>query len=342
MLRAPPRSHSRPEPPASPAPWSSTLPERRRRSCGPGRSSGSSNSIPVAGLLAPGASYTGSLSGTNAAAFEDTDGNALAGDGGTAGTNYPIAFASPTSATADTVNAPYLARGFDQPVNIPANTNDGLPIGITVPGGGTPVTAAAFDVIYNPALLTVTGGAIVAGGFTGSVTVTAPGIAAVTLSGGTLAAGTTTTVADLNATVPTTAPYKDKEVLDIQDISLNGGAAPGQDGSAVHVAAFMGDATGDMTSYTSQDAFLINQVFLDPASGFANYKLLSPVIIGDTLNAGTVNSQDAFNVNQVAIGNTVPTIPACRRTASRSPVRPSPGTPSRSRRRRTSSARATR
>src|SRR5262249_9133608 len=38
--------------------------------------------------------------------------------------------------------------------------------------------------------------------------------------------------------------------------------------------------------------------------------LLSPIIIGDTNTDGAVNAQDAFNANQVAVGNTSAGIPA--------------------------------
>jgi hypothetical protein len=187
---------------------------------------------------------------------------------------------------------------------------NGMPISISVPAGASALTSAAFDVSYDPTLLTVTGGSITAPGFTGTVTVVTPGLVHVALSGGSLAAGSLTNVASLTATVPASAPYKSKEVLDVRNISINGGTNNGIDGSAVHVAAFFGDAAGlDATAgntYNAQDAFVINQVGIGAigANGITNYgyKLLDPRIVTDIDLSNGVNSQDSFFVNQQGIG----------------------------------------
>jgi endonuclease/exonuclease/phosphatase family metal-dependent hydrolase len=265
---------------------------------------------PATGILLPGATYTPTLSGTNANPFEDTLGHVLGSSTATGGADYNTPFTSPTNATATTVSVPYFTRGYSQAVNIliPGNTA-GIPLVISVPAGGTALTSASFDVFYNPALLAVSGGSITAAGFTGTVTVPSAGQAHITLSGGTLAAGTTTVVASLTASVPATAPFKDKEVLDLRNIDLNGGTNNGQDGSAVHVVAFVAD-TDFSRSYSSQDAFNLLQVAIGAAQGFAAYQLADPVVIGNTDNNGELSAQDAFNTLQVAIGNTVAGIPA--------------------------------
>jgi endonuclease/exonuclease/phosphatase family metal-dependent hydrolase len=262
---------------------------------------------PVAGVLSPGP-YTVVLGGA-AGGLRDSVGNALDGDGnGTPGDDYTGGFTVAASAL-PVVSAPYFARGYSQPVNLPGNSTNGIPLGITVPAGGAVVTSVVFDFAYDPTLLTVTGGSVVAGGFTGTVTVVSPGLVHVALGGGSLAAGTTTTVADLTAVVPGTALFKNKEVLDIRNISLNGGTNNGLDGSAVHVAAFVGDASF-AHHYSAQDAFLINQFAVGGPSAQSadNYRVLDPKIIGDVDSNGTVNGQDAFNTNVQAVGN--PTTPA--------------------------------
>jgi hypothetical protein len=264
--------------------------------------------VPLANVLTAGASYTPTLSGTSSSPFKDTLGHVLGSGTSTGGANYNTPFTAPTSATAVTVNAPYFARGYHQAVKLPLNSSAGLPISVTVPAGATAVTTATFDVVYDPALLNVTGGSITAGGFAGSVTVTTPGVAHVTLGGGRLAGGTTTPVASLAASVPDTAPYKSKEVLGLRNISVNGGTNNGQDGSAVHVAAFVADADASK-DYSPQDAFNVNRLFLGAAEGFAAYQLLDPTVLGDTDATGDVSAQDAFNVNLASIGVPVATIP---------------------------------
>jgi hypothetical protein len=210
---------------------------------------------PAAGILTPGATYTPTLSGTNSNPFEDTLGHVLGSSTASGGVDYTTPFTSPTSATATTVSVPYFTRGYSQAVNvlIPGNSA-GIPVIVSVPAGGAALTSATFDVFYNPALLTISAGSITAAGFTGTVTVPSAGQAHISLSGGTLAVGTTTVVASLTASVPASAPFKDKEILDLRNIDLNGGTNNGQDGSAVHVVAFVAD-TDFSRSYSSQDAF---------------------------------------------------------------------------------------
>jgi hypothetical protein len=271
---------------------------------------------PKAGILSPGVAYTVDLSGTDSYAIQDTNGHVLGSSTASGGSDYRSTFTAATSSSAYTVSAPYFARGYSQSVDVPGNATTGFPLSISVPAGAAAVTTATFDLQYNPALLAVSGGTIVASGFSGSVTVVSPGLVSVTLSGG--------TVAEIQASVPSTALLKDKEVLNIANISIDGGTNDAQDGSAVHVAAFAGDAAFNQ-HYDAQDAFLIEQFALGNAATAApfgaNYKLLDPTIIADVNSDGSVNAQDAFNVNQQGLGNaTTPAnvIPAL-------PTGPSPG-----------------
>jgi hypothetical protein len=228
--------------------------------------------------------------------------NLLAGDGSTPGTNYTATF-TVGSSTARVVSVPDFARGFHQAVNVATpTTGSGIPLTLS---DGTGVSSIALDFVYDPTVLTVTGGAPQAG-FTGTIDAGTPGVVHVSLTG-TGSAGALT-FATLTATVPDTAPYKNKEVLDLRNVSLNGGAVAAVADDGVHVAAFLGDADGSMT-YTAQDAFTVNQVTVGATNGLAAYQLLDPVVVGDTDGNGSVNSQDAFTVSQKAIGASVPQIP---------------------------------
>jgi hypothetical protein len=266
---------------------------------------------PLAGLLAAGASYTVDLSGTNANAFQDNNGNVLGSSSATGGVDFTSTFTSTNTATAATISAPYFARGYSQAVNLLGNTTSGLPISINVPTGGTPVNSATFDVFYDPTLLTVTGGSIIAGGgFTGTVDTSTVGEVKITLSGGTLAPGTLTNVVSLTASVPSTAPYRAKEILDIRNISINGGTNNGQDGSAVHAATFLDATQGPSipSTYSAQDAFNLLKASAGLSGAIYN-KLLDPTIIADDAGLGRSSAQDAFDVSKKAVGLSVPLIP---------------------------------
>jgi hypothetical protein len=280
-----------------------------------------SSGAPKASLLASGTQYTVSLLGTGSNDFTDSLSHALAGNGTSAGSNYSSTFTTPNTSTEASVNAPYFARGYTQSVNIPNTATTGVPLSISVPSGGTPVTSASFTFNYNPSLLNVTA-ATLASGLTGTATVNqATGTVTVNITSGlSVAAGATANVVFLTASVQsaTLAPEKSKEVLSFSGITFNG-TLPGLSGSAVHIASFVGDADGN-GSYSSQDAFLINQYFIKGGTSgspsFANmlkaYPLLDPQIISDVTSTGSANSQDAFYVNQEFLNPTtgIPQIPA--------------------------------
>jgi hypothetical protein len=265
--------------------------------------------IPLAGILAAGASYSVDLSGTNASAFQDSNGHVLGSSSGTGGVDFASTFTSTNSATAVTVSVPYFARGYSQTVNVPANTTSGLPISINVPTGASTVTSASFDLFYDPTLLTVTGGTI-AGGFAGTIDTGTPGRVHVTLTTVSLAAGSLTNVVSLTASVPSTAPYRDKEVLQIRNVSINGGTNNGQAGSAVHAATFLDATQGPSipSTYSAQDAFNILKAAAGLPGAIYN-KLLDPAIVADDAGLGRSSAQDAFDVSKKAVGLSVPLIP---------------------------------
>jgi hypothetical protein len=271
----------------------------------------------VDGLLAAGTNnYTPTLSGTNAHAIVDTNGHVLGSGTSTGGADYNTPFSSPNSATATTVGVPYFTRGWSQPVNLligSANTT-GLPVFLSVPSGGTAVSASAgsptnFTLNYNPALLSVsTSGFTFQNGFNGTVSVNqAAGTVTVSLTSGTLAAGSTAVVLDLVATVQSTATFKSKDLLTVTGVTVNGGTA-GQGGGAVHLATFVGDTNEDHI-VNSADAAAANQFGVGNTAGFAKYQLADPVIVVDMNNDGVGNSADAAAINQFGVGNPVAGIP---------------------------------
>ena len=284
-----------------------------------------SSGTPTAGLLASNTQYNVSLLGVSSTGpvFTDSLGNALAGNGSSAGSNFNQNFTTPTDATEASVNAPYFARGFSQTVNLPNTASTGIPLSITNPSGAnSAVTSASFVFTYNPSVLKVTV-ATLASGFGGSATINQlAGTVTVDITSGSIAAGSTVNVVYLTATVQAAADLKAKEVLGFANIDINGGTNNGLDGSAVHIASFIGDALGN-ASYSSQDAFLIIQYYIQGGTsgnpGFEStltaYPLLDPKIIDDVTSTGSVSSQDAFLVNAKFLGSAqgnsaIPNIPS--------------------------------
>jgi hypothetical protein len=290
--------------------------------------------VSTAGLL-PNGNYTVTLVATTTMqidGFEDLDGGGLDGTGGgTPGVNYvnsTLSVSNPTGLV--TIGAVPLARGATQSdLNVPNNQTGGTGIPINITNGNT-VDEVTFTLNYNPALLTIplnSSAFVAASGVNGTVTVTSttPGVLTVTIDN--TAAGTAITSSSgsvvlgeiQGASVPSTAPYGDKEVLHFSNLSgtlVAGGSATVAGVDAVHVAAYYGDASGD-EQITSADAFDIENAALGnaPSDGLLEaYPLLDPVIIAGNMGpAGGesfVSAADAQLVNRFASGGSVPTIPA--------------------------------
>jgi hypothetical protein len=185
-----------------------------------------SSGVPVAGQLAAG-TYLVYLDGGHSYALADTSNDPLAGDGTNAGTGFMQTFTVAAS-SGTLISAPYFARGIHQAVNLPGNSSNGIPISIMVPSSGTAVTAATFDITYDPTLLNVSAAAVTAAGFTGGTATVdqVHGVIHVNLgTGGTIAANNTpVNVVTITAAVQDTAPQKDKEVFHFVNVTLNGAA----------------------------------------------------------------------------------------------------------------------
>jgi hypothetical protein len=271
--------------------------------------------VATAGRLPPD-NYTLTLRGASDS-FQDVPGQVLDGDAnGSAGGNYVQTFVvNAPAANAVTVSTENFARGPEQAVHLPATSSSGIPISFSDGGG---ITSATFELRYNPALLTITAASVAAGlpvGATVNLNTSTPGVASLQFNSPTpLTAGTTRFV-NLQANVPSDALYRSKHVLDITNISLNAGAIPALDDDALHVVAFFADVTGNGT-YSAQDASLIARQAVGIDTGFDQFKLLDPYILGDITGNGGISAQDTSFLLQAAVGINVPEIPTPLPTVS--------------------------
>ena len=234
---------------------------------------------------------------------------------------------NPTNALA--LSLPDIMRAPGQPVNVPSDSaTGGIPLRLlNTAATAVTVTSVSFALSYDPSLLTVGSTCILpaASGLpadaTATVDTSTPGLAVVTFTasdGVVLGAGQGLNFLNLTATVPVTAPYGADEVLDLQNIAINGGSIPALADDAVHVAGLVGDATGAM-DYNAVDALRIAQVAVDLASGFSAWPLVDPTIIADVLSTGQLSGLDGLEVAKQAVGlgnGNVPQVPAPSATST--------------------------
>jgi voltage-gated potassium channel Kch len=241
-------------------------------------------------------------------AFKDLDGGLLDGNrDGTRGDNAVHSFViSPSDARV--VGLRDLARGPGQSINLPAATGTGIPIRISEASG---VESLDLTLTYDPTLVSITG-ATVAPGLPTDVglvsNLTTPGLATFSLTAPTgLPAGAHDLIL-LTASVPGTAVYRDKHILDLTQVSINEGAMAVVGDDALHVVAYLGDTTGN-ASYSSLDATRAQRVVVQLDSGFQLFPLVDPVIIGDTTENEALSSLDATRLQQEVVGQDRPEIP---------------------------------
>ena len=141
-------------------------------------------------------------------------------------------------------------------------------------------------------------------------TTSTPGVAIVTFSSSGLILGPSggAIFANLTVSVPSTAGYGEKEILDLQNIQINGGAISALDDAAIHVSGFLGDATGDGI-YTGEDALRIARVAVGIDPGFLQWVLADPLIVGDVSGDQVLTGLDALIVARQAVGITQSVIP---------------------------------
>lgn len=258
--------------------------------------------VQTGGVLADG-NYSVTLrSATNG--FNDSTGEILDGDGnGTAGGDYTTSF--PVSSSARSVGSPDFARGYGQPVNVPAN-GSGLPLRIS---DGSGVTSVQVDLIYDSALLSIPTGTFPGGPFGSTLTIsTISGGVQLSVSGLTGATGSNATIASIGASIPVTAPYSAKQLLDFRNVVVNGGAIASRDDDSVHVAAYLGDSNGSRT-LTGGDASLASQLATGLGTGLVAFQTADPIVLLDANGSSTLTGGDASLISQKSVSLNVPAIP---------------------------------
>ena len=256
------------------------------------------------GLLAAGRYELRLVSG--AQAFVDATGALLDGNrDGTRGDAYVNSFN--VSAGGAVLAIGDLARGPGQDINLPVGSA-GLPITLSNAAGATQVV---FTLRFDAALIGFVGAASGAGlpaGSTLSVDLSVAGQVRVEITTtAPLGAGTLELVR-LQAGVQTAAPYGAAEVLDLTDISINGGAIAARGDDGVHVVAYLGDVDGNR-AYTLQDVTRLQRLITKADSGFGAFPLIDPLLLGDVNASGTLTSLDAARLQQQAGGTSRPEFP---------------------------------
>ncbi|HYV37005.1 MAG TPA: hypothetical protein VE988_14965, partial [Gemmataceae bacterium] len=273
------------------------------------------------GVLASG-SYTVTFRSA-ANGFKGLDGGLLDGNGdGTSGDNYVTTFTPPASA-GPVLSVPDFARGPNGAANIkvPQSGGTGIPITLSNP---VAVTDVIFQLHYNPALLVITGTLSNTSGTFSLVGTASGGVANLSFHSNT-ALSANLTLGQIVAHVPDSAAanYKAKELLHLSDILINGATASVVNDDGVHVAAYVGDVSGD-GALSPLDASLIARVAGLFDSGFAAYRLVDPAIVADISGNNFIDSSDVTLINRTVTGITVAQLPPIPTGLTISPTGPDP------------------
>jgi hypothetical protein len=251
--------------------------------------------------------------------FEDLSGQDLDGNNDfTPGGNYTQNFTIAPS-TARVVYIPDIARGPGQDVHWDPDTappvtlgepGENLPIRID---NGNGVSSIDVNVVFDPTLLTISnvfkGSNLPANwSITANMADAATGLIRLTLSGITPLSGSNLEIVELDAFVPSTAPYGASQVIRLEQLRVNEDTIASKADFAVHKAVYLGDADGD-THFGAFDAAFISRTVVLLDSGFDAHDWTDPVIIGDTTGDGTLSGLDASYVGQKAALLPRPEIP---------------------------------
>ena len=240
--------------------------------------------------------------------FVSQDGGQLDGnEDSVAGDNYTAQF-TVSAPLGVSVSLPNFARGPGQDVDVPA-IGAGIPLTIS---DGTGVNSVSLTLNYDPSLLTinsVTAGPSAPADLAISADTSAVGVVTLTVTTATgLAPGQSNFVA-INATVPFDAPYHATQIIDIQNLSINGGAIQSVDGDGLQVIAYLGDVSGN-AQYSDIDSQLMVPVVNDTATGFGAFPLVDPLVLADVNYDGNLTSFDRLILLQEIYGIDRPEIPA--------------------------------
>lgn len=162
---------------------------------------------------------------------------------GVAGDDFVTRF-TVSETTGLVVSLPDMARGPGQSVDLPADAA-GIPIRLSDSEG---VTSVDLVLRYDPALLTINGaspGGALPDGSTVTTDLSVDGEVTIGIIAASPLGTGLTEIVTLDASVPITAPYGAKHILDITNVSVNGGDIPAIADDGLHLVTYLGDATGN-------------------------------------------------------------------------------------------------
>ena len=172
------------------------------------------------------------------------------------------------------------------------------------------VTSVTMNLVYNSSLLTVTAATVASGlptSYSVTLTTSTPGVATISFTapaGLALSAGVGQNIVTLTATVPNTAGcYGEKEILDLQSIQISGGSGsiPAVDDGGIHAVGYVGDVAGVMT-YDVTDSLAISRYAANLTTGFQQWPLADPAIIGAVSGNGKPTATDAMDLARAVLG----------------------------------------
>jgi len=256
------------------------------------------------GVLAVG-TYTVTLRSASDG-WKDLSGSLLDGNSDyVPGGDFTTAFTVAAS-TDRVVSLPDFARGAtatnSQPVNI-SSSGTGLPIHVDDASG---VNAVDIDVVYDPALLHISGASLAPGipnDWSLLTNASTPGRFRITMGGWLPLTSGSKDLVSLTADVPAGTPYGAAEVIRLENLAINGGLISAKVDRAVHKAIFFGDADGN-GFYSGSDAGLIQRVVIGsdgPNSGFDAFPMTDPVVVADVNATGRIDGLDAAWVTQKSL-----------------------------------------
>ncbi|MEW5768741.1 MAG: cadherin-like domain-containing protein, partial [Pseudomonadota bacterium] len=239
------------------------------------------------GVLGAG-TYTLTLA-SRADGWKDATGELLDGNAdGVAGGDYSHGFTVAASSSA-VLSVGEITVGPGQALNVPA-AGTGLPITVSNAAG---LANARFDLVYDPAMLNLTGLSFGAGvSDNGSSIDASNGIVHVNVNCAGLGSGTAELVRLLGS-VRSDVAYGAKQVLDLRDAVLDGGARTVRLDDGLQLAAFVADASGN-GGYAALDQTRMQRVIGLLDSGFSAYPLVDPVVVADVNNSKSLTSADTL------------------------------------------------
>jgi len=113
----------------------------------------------------------------------------------------------------------------------------------------------------------------------------------------------------LTATVPSTALYKSKDLLHWTSVTLNNGSLTAIGADALHLVAYLGDATGD-GAINSQDVSAMVRITSSLDAGYPAFQVADPAIVSDIVGDGKVDGANIGLLNPYCQGKTIVQMPA--------------------------------